>query len=196
MKSQKHWQRRQLLATAGAGLFMGANQALAAPDKLLTPTGQAFDGIERHLNLHNLHTGELYQGVFWQNGHFIDEEVDNLWLLLRDHYNDEVGAIDAQAIDLLWKLQRLAQEHLGKSPTLHIVSAFRSEQTNNALRAKSSGVAKKSLHMQGRAIDLRVDGLSTQQLFRLARSLKMGGVGRYLKSGFIHVDTGRVRFWG
>jgi uncharacterized protein YcbK (DUF882 family) len=79
--------------------------------------------------------------------------------------------------------------------SFHIISGYRSPQTNQKLRSKSGGVAKKSLHMQGKAIDIRLPGCKLKQLRNAARALKAGGVGYYAKSDFIHVDTGRVRRW-
>ena len=111
--------------------------------------------------------------------------------MLRDHRSDELTAMDPSLLDLLYNLQQKTQGH----GPFHVISGYRSPSTNNKLRKNSKGVAKKSLHMQGRAIDIRLPGSELKTLQHAALSLQAGGVGYYPKSNFIHLDTGRVRFW-
>ncbi len=116
-------------------------------------------------------------------------EVDHY---LRDFRTGEVHPIDRGVLDILHALSRNAP---GRSPVFHVISGYRSPRTNAMLRQKSHGVAKRSLHMQGKAIDITLPGWETRYLYRAALNLARGGVGFYPKSGFVHVDTGRVRTW-
>ena len=99
--------------------------------------------------------------------------------------------MDTKLFDQMYLLQQTT----GVNGSFQIISAYRSPATNEKLRAKSNGVAKRSLHMQGRAIDIRLPGCDLKNLRNAALDLKAGGVGYYAKSNFIHIDTGRVRRW-
>jgi uncharacterized protein YcbK (DUF882 family) len=112
-------------------------------------------------------------------------------IFLRDFRTGEVHPIDFRLVHILQQIQKIA----GSSGTFRVISGYRSPKTNAALRGKSTGVAKKSLHMRGQAIDVRLTDLPTSDLRDIAISLKAGGVGYYADSDFVHVDTGRVRTW-
>lgn len=174
--------RRKFLQAA-----TGTAAILAAPTVLAKPGQPA----ERVLRLHNLHTGENLKATYWAEGQYIAEELAALNRVLRDHRTNEIYKMDERLFDLL----SLLQGKVGKDGTYQIISGYRSPKTNAMLNQKSSGVAKRSLHMQGRAIDIRLPGVDLKHLRQAALSLKAGGVGYYQKSGFIHVDTGRPRFW-
>lgn len=146
---------------------------------------------ERQLRLYNLHTGEKLSTTYWAEGEYQAGELATVNYFLRDYRNDEVRQIDPRLLDQLCLLQ-LKVKHRG---AFHIISGYRSEQTNNWLRQHGTGVAKRSLHMQGRAIDLRLPGVDLRQLRRAALNMHAGGVGYYAKSNFVHLDTGRPRFW-
>lgn len=146
---------------------------------------------ERHLVFKNLHTGESLRSTFWAEGQYLDAELNAVNRILRDHRSGEVYPMDPKLLDLLYVLQ----QSVGVSGAFHVISGYRSPATNRKLQTRSSGVAKRSLHMQGRAIDIRLPGCDLGQLRNAALSLKAGGVGYYAKSDFIHVDTGRVRRW-
>lgn len=141
---------------------------------------------------YNLHTGESLETGMDENGLFSPQGLSGVNHLLRDHRTDEVIDMDRQLLTLLCDLKQL----LGTSKPFHVISGYRSAKTNDLLSQKSSGVAKKSLHMQGKAIDIRIPGISISQLQRGAQTLKAGGVGLYSRSEFVHVDVGRVRYWG
>lgn len=151
----------------------------------------AKSGGERTLNLLNLHTDERLRVTYWARGAFDDTALADLAHLLRDHRAGEQHPIDPGLLDLLHRLQL----ELGQRRDIHVISGYRSPTTNASLRQASNGVAKRSLHMQGRAIDIRVPGVTTEGLYRAARALRGGGVGLYRKSRFVHLDTGRVRAW-
>ncbi len=145
----------------------------------------------RSLAFYNLHTGEQTNTIYWEGGQYIDEALDDINHVLRDHRSGELTAMAPSLLDLLYNLQQTVQGH----GPFHVISGYRSPTTNEKLRKNSKGVARKSLHMQGRAIDIRLPGSELNTLRQAALSLKAGGVGYYPKSNFIHVDTGRVRFW-
>jgi len=165
---------------------------LLAPAVLAKPAGPNpnLPG-ERVLRLHNLHTGENLKATYWAEGQYIKAEMAALNRVLRDHRSNEIYTMDQRLFDMLYALQ----QQLDSNATYHVISGYRSPKTNAMLNSNSSGVAKRSLHVQGRAIDIRLPGVELTQLRQAALDLKAGGVGYYPKSGFIHVDTGRTRFW-
>ena len=165
----------------------GTTAILLAPAALAKPSQPQ----ERILRLHNLHTGENLKATYWAEGRYLEEEMAALNRVLRDHRSNETYKMDPHLFDMLHVLQQQLDNH-GR---FHVISGYRSPNTNAMLNRKSSGVAKRSLHMQGRAIDIRLPGVELKHLRQAALNLKAGGVGYYPRSGFIHVDTGRTRFW-
>ncbi len=166
----------------------------AAGTTLIAPAAMAMttQNGERRLNLYNLHTGERLTSTYWGDGEYHKDELAAINHLLRDHRNGEVSNIDHKLLDRLHSLQ----QQLGHDGTFQVISGYRSPATNAKLqRASNGGVAKRSLHMQGRAIDIRLPGVELNHLRLAALSQKAGGVGYYQKSNFIHLDTGRTRFW-
>jgi uncharacterized protein YcbK (DUF882 family) len=146
---------------------------------------------ERTLRLYNTHTGESLRSVFWAEGQFIPDALKDINKLLRDHRNNEIAEMDPKLIVLLNDVS----DKFGDSQVLHIISGYRSPESNAKLHANSSGVAKHSMHMEGKAIDIRMPGKDLAQLHKAAMSMKAGGVGYYPDSQFVHMDTGRVRYW-
>ena len=146
---------------------------------------------ERELAFKNLHTGESLRTTFWAEGRYLNDELKAVNHVLRDHRSGDVHPMDPKLLDLLYALQ----QSVAVIGSFHIISGYRSPASNQKLRSKSSGVAKKSLHMQGKAIDIRLPGCELKHLRDAAVELKAGGVGYYASSDFIHVDTGRVRRW-
>lgn len=155
----------------------------------------AFAGLsqqqERKLSLLNLHTGESLNATYWAEGEYQQNELHAINRILRDHRTGDIKDIDPKLINLLTLLHHNME---GKQP-FHVISGYRSPFTNAKLSQKSSGVAKKSFHMKGMAIDIRLPGRQLAQLNQQALKLRAGGVGYYPKSDFIHVDTGHVRSW-
>ncbi len=147
---------------------------------------------ERRLRLRNLHTNEYIDAPYWIEGEYQLDALQSLNHCLRDHRSGEVIDMDPALIDTIYGLQSTLEDR----GEIHIISGYRSPKTNAALRQQNTGVAKKSLHMQGRAVDLRLPKQSLQQTRRAALAMKSGGVGYYPKSNFLHLDTGRVRHWG
>ena len=178
----QHPARRRFIQTV-----LGTTATLATPS-LWASVHRA---PERSLAFKNLHTGESLSATFWAEGRYLDDELKAVNHVLRDHRSGDVHPMDPKLLDLLYALQ----QSVSVKGSFHIISGYRSPASNQKLRAKSGGVAKKSLHMQGRAIDIRLPGCQLRQLRDAALELKAGGVGYYAKSDFIHVDTGRVRRW-
>jgi len=145
----------------------------------------------RSLKFYNLHTGESLKTTYWENGSYVPEELDRVNYILRDFRANEVKPIDPALLDLLVRAQR----RLGTSQPYQVISGYRSPLTNAMLHANSEGVAVHSLHIDGKAIDICVPGRSLAQVRGAALALQGGGVGYYPRSGFVHMDTGRVRFW-
>lgn len=146
----------------------------------------------RFLSLLNLHTGEHVRTEYWAKGRYQKEGLRTIAHLLRDHRTGAVHTIDPRLLDLLHTLQR----RVGTRGAVHIISGYRSPESNAWLRERDgSGVAQNSFHMKGKAIDLRIPGLPLRHLHRAALSLRAGGVGYYPESDFVHVDVGPVRHW-
>jgi len=177
--------RRSLLA--GGLMTMAASliprKAFSTVKDILLP--------ERSLYFYNIYTGETLKADYWSNGQYITDVLDEINHIFRDHLTETIEAIDTNLLDLLCALK----EQLGITEPFHIISGYRTPQTNARLRKRSKRVAKNSLHMYGKAADIRVPGYSTKALRLAAIELKGGGVGYYPKSGFVHVDVGNVRYW-
>lgn len=146
---------------------------------------------ECSLRVYNIHTGESLTATFWADGHFIDEEIMALDIMLRDHRANIAYPMDRELYHRLYELQTL----FNRREPLYLVSGYRAPSTNRQLRGMSDGVAENSLHTQGRAIDLRIPGVSHRHLHKAALNMKAGGVGYYPESGYVHIDTGRIRHW-
>ncbi len=164
-----------------------ATSVITAP-AIATPTSRL---PERRVRLYNLHTGESIDTLYWTDGLYDRRALAGINRVLRDHRTDEIHPIDTQVIDLLHHLGK----KIGLQSQFQIVSGYRSPKTNAMLARLSDGVATRSLHVEGMAVDIRVAGLSPSTLGRAAKSLKGGGVGVYQRSNFVHVDSGRVRYW-
>lgn len=179
--------RRNFLRMIG-GLTAGLAVSSSALANKMTSSHTA----KREMAFYHLHTGESLETSTYANGDFSVQSLKEVNHLLRDHRTDEVIDIDTQLLSLLGDLKQL----LGTSKPFHIISGYRSPATNNMLSQKSNGVAKKSLHMQGKAIDIRIPGMDAKQVQKGALALQGGGVGLYSKSDFVHLDVGDVRYWG
>lgn len=174
------------------GLLKAAGVLLPALPLALSPMA-ALAGTQRsrELRFYHTHTSEKLSVVYAEDGAYIPQALDEINHLLRDFRSGVVHPIDPRLLDVLYEVRMLS----GSSGQYEIISAFRSPSTNEMLRHKSTGVAQKSLHLQGQAVDVRLDGVATSRLRRAALSLARGGVGYYPDSDFVHLDTGRVRAW-
>jgi uncharacterized protein YcbK (DUF882 family) len=149
-------------------------------------------GDVRRLRMYSGRTGERMDTIYWIDGDYVAEAVREVSLFMRDWRNGQAVAMDTRTMDIMAASHRL----LDVDEPYMLLSGYRSPQTNNMLRANSSGVARNSLHMRGQAADLRLDNRSVSQIARAALSCHAGGVGRYSGSGFVHMDCGDVRTWG
>jgi len=173
--------RRGLLQAAGILLPLALSPVRALAR--LRPT--------RELRFFHTHTSESLRIVYAENGSYVPEALDEINHLLRDFRSGDVHVIDPRLLDILHEVRQVT----GSTGQFEVISGFRSPATNDMLRSQSSGVAQHSLHLQGQAVDVRLDGVPTGHLRRAALSLAQGGVGYYPSSDFVHLDTGRVRAW-
>ncbi|WP_416898846.1 MAG: DUF882 domain-containing protein [Minwuia sp.] len=176
--------RRALLAGFGA-------TALVAGMGIAPGEAHARTPVARRIGLKSIHTGESIDVTFQEHGHFDPRALDEINHVLRDHRTGDVEAIDPALLVLLTDLRT----RMDSNASFNIISGYRSPRTNAALAAKSGGVAKKSFHMRGMAIDCNLPGRDLLKLHKAARAAKAGGVGLYQRSNFVHMDTGRVRYW-
>lgn len=142
---------------------------------------------ERTVRLYNCQTGESFDGVYWAEGRPIADALARIDWVLRDHHSDDCRRIDLALLHRLWEMQ----EKLDSTRPFEVLSAFRSLETNRHVK----GAAATSLHLQGKAVDLRLPGRRTADLYRCALSFGDGGAGCYPKQNFVHVDTGPTRRW-
>ena len=154
----------------------------------------AIDGIalkERSLSLFNPRTKEGFEGIYWCDGDYVSNALNNINHIMRDIRTDDVKPIDTHLLDLIFSISiKLKPE----SP-FRVISGYRSPKTNTLLRKRGNGAAKKSYHIKGQAVDIRLPGHRTSVLRRAAYELKKGGVGYYPKHRFVHIDVGPVRYW-
>ncbi|MEJ1990372.1 MAG: DUF882 domain-containing protein [Maritimibacter sp.] len=149
-------------------------------------------GDIRRVAMYSGRTGESINMIYWIEGKYIPEALQEITYFMRDWRVDEIKNIDTRTIDIIAATHSL----LDVSEPYTLLSGYRSPQTNAMLRARSSGVAKHSLHMQAQAADLRLKNRSVNQMFRAAQACRAGGVGKYTRSDFVHMDCGQVRSWG
>jgi uncharacterized protein YcbK (DUF882 family) len=146
----------------------------------------------RSLALAHTHTGEQLELQYAVSDNYVPAALQKLNHFLRDHYTGDVGLIDPQLFDLLHRIKA----EVGGRGAFQVISGYRCPETNGKLKAtRGGGVAKRSLHMEGKAIDIRLPGVQLADLRDAALSLRAGGVGYYPRDQFIHIDTGRVRSW-
>ncbi|XHY20928.1 hypothetical protein ViNHUV68_16360 [Vibrio sp. NH-UV-68] len=145
----------------------------------------------RSLALTNLHTREALETCYFDGAEYVSKELRRINHLCRDFRRNEVHPMDKRLFDHISQIQT----ELGVESEVQIISGYRSPATNEALRSRSDGVAKKSYHMLGQALDFRLDGVELKRVRDIARELDFGGVGYYPRSNFVHIDTGPVRYW-
>ncbi len=178
------------------GLHLGRRCFLKGAIAAATATLTASTAFSRSSDLRTLkfvhtHTGEHLVATYAKDGCYVPDCLARLNYFLRDFRTGDSHLMDPKLLDVLFDVQVAAD----RDDEFQVISGYRSPQTNASLRDKSHGVAEHSLHMQGQAIDIRLTGYNTRKLRDLARALQRGGVGYYADSDFVHVDTGRVRYW-
>lgn len=145
----------------------------------------------RTLSLENVNTGESLTVTYWSDGAYRRDALNQLNHFLRDTREGGETEMDPQLFDVLWHTQM----HVGYSGTVEVLSGYRSPSSNAWLASVSRGVASDSQHINGNAMDIAMPGVPVFKIQQVARSLGMGGVGFYPRSGFVHIDTGPVRYW-
>lgn len=173
--------RRRFLTTLAAGSLTLVSR----------PARAALASRSRELRFNHLHTGETLAVEYFQSGRYQPDALDAVNHLLRDFRTGDEHAIDPALLDVLFEVR----QRVGTRRSFEVISGYRSPVTNAALRRKSEGVAARSLHMSGKAIDIRLNDVRLDALRRSALTLSAGGVGYYPASNFVHLDTGRVRTW-
>jgi uncharacterized protein YcbK (DUF882 family) len=158
---------------------------------LLSRTPAFATGNQRQLDFYHTHTKESLAIVYHDGNDYIAAALEQINHFLSDFRTGAVHAIDPATLDILFTLRT----ELGGEDTFEIISAYRSPETNTMLRKQGRGVAKRSQHLEGKAIDVRLRGVHTARLRDAAIKLQLGGVGYYRESDFVHVDSGRVRTW-
>jgi len=205
-----NWSRRRLLRAGGILAGVSATGVLARSARALEPgsrsaraggaaraagAGDELPGTSsaaaKRISLLNLHTAEKIDLEFFRGQDYVPDSLVAIRVCLRDYRNGEQHVIDPKLMDYLYDVAR----HIGVDPVFSVISGYRSPQTNEQLRERSNGVARHSLHLEGRAIDVRLAGVDCADLAAQAREMNRGGVGYYQKSDFVHLDTGAFRTW-
>lgn len=179
-------QRRDLMKYGFAGVIGCALPLISTGDVLAASKNDAWKVSFRHA-----HTGESFSGVYRVGDKYLPDAFERLSYVLRDFRTKEVFPMDPHVVDIM----SIVQRKTGSYDSFQVLSGYRSPKTNAMLGKRSKGVASNSFHMYGQALDIRIPNYSTKKLRNIARSLQAGGVGYYPRSGFVHVDTGKVRSW-
>lgn len=177
--------RRDILK-CGLAAFLGSMAPLP-----LTGAAKAAAYEPWRVSFRMVHTGESFSGVYRVGDKYLPESFERINHVLRDFRTGDVFPMDPRILDLVAMVQRKS----GQGKPFEVLSGYRSPKTNKNLRNASTGVARNSYHMYGQAIDIRMPGFSTRKLREIAKGMKAGGVGYYPRSDFIHMDTGKVRYW-
>ena len=173
--------RRGLLKTVLGGVFT----------TLLLPLRRAGAVDERRLKFYHTHTGKRLDVAYKRRDEYVPDALNEINAFLSDFRSGDIIDIDTQLLDLIYDIR----EALDSKGTYEVISAYRSAKTNEMLRSRSSGIAKNSQHLFGKAVDVRLTDIELTKLRDTAIAMKRGGVGYYASSNFVHIDTGRVRRW-
>jgi len=185
-----HWTRRSFLKASLASALLLAGKPAWAQDLGVPPVP---DGEEGKLALYNTHNHERLEVAYRDSsGQYDPDALSALDHLLRCHYTNRSIKMDVQVIEFLNALDK----RLGGNNEIHVISGFRSPEYNRLLVGKGRrGVARHSLHLSGKAIDLRIPGVSPNVIKKTALDMRYGGVGYYPRKGFVHLDSGTFRHW-
>ena len=181
MTQRREFLKRSAVFASMAGLPV-LGRAAAMPASIMR---------DRTLRMYNTHTGESITTTYWAEGRFIPESMNDINKLLRDHRNNKIAQMDPKLVLLLDQVSTQVKP----DSVIHIISGYRSPESNQLLADTTNGVAKHSMHLDGRAIDVRMPGVALANLRKAALGAGAGGVGYYPDSQFVHMDTGRVRHW-
>lgn len=186
----KKLNRREIMKAGLTGMIaaplLTSMSAPAMAAKLPMPEEGAFK-----INFRNVHTGESFNGVYRVGDRYMPDAFEKINYVLRDFRSNEIFPIDPRTIDILYMIHSKS----GAKHNFEILSGYRCPKTNEMLRRRSEGVAQNSFHLTGQAIDIRLPYFRMSKVNHIAQGLRAGGVGYYKKSNFVHIDTGKVRFW-
>ena len=178
---------RRSILKAGSSLALGG-----IASAWVLPVHASLGVSPKKLSMDHTHTREQIGLVYAVGKEYLPPSLNRLNVFLRDHYSGDIGRMDPRLYDILYLIRR----ELGTQAAFQIISGYRSPHTNERLRkTRGGGVAKRSLHVDGKALDIRLPGIPLTDLRDAAISLKQGGVGYYPKDAFVHIDTGKPRFW-
>ena len=183
-------QKDSIISQVSRRSFITGGIAAAATFFIPKVSLASWGDSHRTLKLENIHTGEKVRTTYWERGRYISGALKEINHVLRDHRTNDVHTMDKGLLDLLTALHK----KLGSREEFEVISGYRSPASNAMLHERSNGVAKKSMHMEGRAIDIVLADRSLQQVRSAAVAMGRGGVG-YYSGKFVHVDTGAVRKW-
>ncbi len=180
------WSRRFFLKSSLVGM-------LVLSSRLMFPeSASAASFPEGRLRLYNAHTDERLRVTYRKrSGRYDQEALKDINYLLRCHHSKKVCQMDVQLLEYVNQVEKL----VGRGQEIHIYSAYRSPSYNNLLVRLGRGAAPNSLHTSGQAVDFAIPGVRLSRIRRAAVKLRLGGVGYYGRRGFIHLDTGPVRYW-
>ena len=178
---------RRTFLKSGLTLSMAAAISVGS----VTPALALPSGGEYRASFKNAHTNETFVGVYRVGNKYLPEAFERINYVLRDFRANEVFPIDPRVIDIVSIVHRMS----GNKEPYSILSGYRTPKTNSMLRGESGGVAKRSLHMSGQALDVQLSNMSPARIRDLAIKVKAGGVGYYPRSGFVHMDSGEFRTW-
>ncbi|MCM0018479.1 MAG: DUF882 domain-containing protein [Tagaea sp.] len=167
---------------SGFALLAGTAEA-AAPSRRRT--------ADRSLSVVNAKTGEIWRGVYWRENRLVPQAYGALTEMFRDVRADRTGDVDVALLHGLWRVRA----RIGAEAPWRILSGFRTERTHDAIKRANRSAARNSFHVQGKAVDVAMDGVSPRVVARAARAEGVGGVGLYARRGFVHLDTGPRRNW-
>jgi uncharacterized protein YcbK (DUF882 family) len=189
-QDEKNISRRRLLTMGLVGAAPIVIPGAAWARMRVKTSSSSQREMARTLSFYNLHTGERLTTVYWEKGEYVSTALDEVNYILRDFRQNEIKPIDPTLLDLLVALR----DRMHSQANYEVISGYRSPLTNAMLHSQSEGVSAHSLHVDGRAIDIRLPGRPLSLVRVAALSLQRGGVG-YYPGRFVHVDTGRVRWW-
>ena len=170
--------------------LISAAAVLTNPRKTIASIDSALI-TERKLTIYNIHSDEYLKTVYWEDDHYIPDALAEINYMFRDRTTGKIKDIHPDLLDLLFEVQ----QKLGYHKPIHIISGYRTPKANAYLKKTTKGVARNSLHMYGKAVDIRLPGNSLNFVRRAATELRRGGVGYYPHSNFVHLDIGTVRYW-
>jgi uncharacterized protein YcbK (DUF882 family) len=170
------------------GTVTAVNCLLPAPIRAAV---ERVSKTEKYLSFYSIHTRERLGICYYSQGQYQTDALTQINHILRDHRTNEIKPIDTRVLDIL---HDISSGFRSRSP-FHVISGYRSPATNARLRRICKKVAPNSLHMKGKAIDIRLPGFPTQKLRKFAINLRKGGVGYYKRTDFVHLDVGKVRHW-